>query len=89
VLLTGNGADAWACWLGAARYTQGAAPARRAPVLGVCIAAQLELSFHTVFKSGWPSGMAVCVRLNKGGSPLVCVAGSVVPSFETVPSADS
>jgi hypothetical protein len=63
VLQLGTGADAWARWLGAARYTKGAAPARRAPVLGVCIAAQLEPPFHTVFRSGCPGDMGVCVRL--------------------------
>jgi hypothetical protein len=40
--------------------------------------------------------MSRTISLGKGGSPLVCVAGSVgleslpvVPSFQTVPPADS
>jgi hypothetical protein len=79
-----------------ARYTQGAAPARRAPVLGVCLTAQLEPPFLIVFRSSRPGGMGVCVWLVFWWKPS-CLCGwlygvgvmPVVPSFQTVPSADS
>jgi hypothetical protein len=44
----------------AAWYTKGAAPARQAPVLGVCIVAQLETPFHIVSRSVLPRGIG-CV----------------------------
>jgi hypothetical protein len=50
------GALTWAAW-----YTKGAAPARQAPALRGCIAAQLEPPFHTVFRSVLPRGYGVCV----------------------------
>jgi hypothetical protein len=63
---------------------------------GVCIAARLEPPFHTVFRSVLPRGIGGVCSVPYWWKPSClcgmlfgCGALPVVPSFQTVPSADA